>query len=87
VGKNLALFALKLFPVSSSCLMGPASAPVWLAGLWAASVRPRRAAYRIFPHRLFSALLCVHRLGMAKPITSVRYIRVFLPSALRLARD
>jgi hypothetical protein len=54
-GKNLALSPLSFFG-QQFLLMGPASAPVWLAGLWAASVRPRRAAYRIFPIAYF--LLC-----------------------------
>ncbi|HWC62913.1 MAG TPA: hypothetical protein VG501_04770, partial [Rhizomicrobium sp.] len=29
--------------------MGPASAPVWLAGLWCLLTRPKDAAWRIFP--------------------------------------
>jgi len=38
-------------------LIGPLGAPVWLAGLWSTTVRPRYPAYRIFPIAYF--LLCV----------------------------
>ena len=47
-GKNLALSPLDFF-VQQLLFMGPASAPVWLAGLWATAVRPRHIAWRIFP--------------------------------------
>ncbi|HXQ29475.1 MAG TPA: glycosyltransferase family 39 protein [Gemmatimonadales bacterium] len=47
-GKNLALSPWAFFAQEFS-IIGPAAAPVWLAGLWAVSVRPANAAYRIFP--------------------------------------
>jgi hypothetical protein len=53
-GKNLALSPLSFFG-QQFLLMGPASAPVWLAGLWAASTR--RAEWRVFP--IAYALLAV----------------------------
>jgi hypothetical protein len=47
-GKNPALSPLGFFG-QQLLLMGPASAPVWLAGLWATTNRPAHPGYRIFP--------------------------------------
>ena len=47
-GKNLALSPFAFF-VQQILLIGPMALPVWLAGLWALAVRPRFAAYRVFP--------------------------------------
>ena len=47
-GKNLILSPWAFF-LQQLLLIGPLAAPVWLAGLWAASVRPAHAAYRVFP--------------------------------------
>ena len=55
-GKNIALSPLDFFQ-QQMLLIGPLAAPVWLAGLWAAAIRPRHAAYRIFPIAYF--LLCL----------------------------
>ncbi len=46
-GKNLALSPLAFF-AQQLLLIGPVAAPVWLAGLWSASVRPAHPAYRAF---------------------------------------
>ena len=55
-GKNIALSPLDFFH-QQVLLIGPLAAPVWLIGLWAAAIRPRHAAYRIFPIAWF--LLCL----------------------------
>jgi len=55
-GKNLALSPLDFFH-QQILLIGPLAAPVWLMGLWAAAIRPRHAAYRMFPIAYF--LLCL----------------------------
>ena len=47
-GKNLALSPLSFF-AQQVLLIGPMALPVWIAGLWALAVRPRFAAYRVFP--------------------------------------
>jgi hypothetical protein len=47
-GKNLALSPLAFFG-QQFLFVGPAAAPVWLAGLWRFSVRPLLPAYRAFP--------------------------------------
>lgn len=47
-GKNLALSPLEFFK-QQILLMGPLSAPVWLAGLWAFGVRPAHPSFRVFP--------------------------------------
>ena len=47
-GKNVALTPAAFF-VQQLSLMGPLAAPVWIAGLWASSRRPRLAVYRAFP--------------------------------------
>jgi Dolichyl-phosphate-mannose-protein mannosyltransferase len=47
-GKNVALSPVA-FLVQQLLLMGPAAAPVWIAGLWAGSHRPKLAVYRAFP--------------------------------------
>jgi len=47
-GKNLALSPLSFF-AQQVLLIGPMALPVWIAGLWASAVRPRFAAYRVFP--------------------------------------
>jgi hypothetical protein len=46
--KNLALSPLDFFG-QQLLLVGPLAAAVWLAGLWATTVRPAHAAYRAFP--------------------------------------
>lgn len=46
--KNLALSPLSFFG-QQLLLIGPLATPVWLAGLWAMSVRPANAGYRVFP--------------------------------------
>lgn len=46
--KNLALSPLAFFG-QQLLLIGPLTAAVWLAGLWATAVRPAHAAYRAFP--------------------------------------
>jgi 4-amino-4-deoxy-L-arabinose transferase-like glycosyltransferase len=46
-GKNLALSPLAFF-AQQFLLIGPLAAPVWLAGLWTAAVRPAHPGYRIF---------------------------------------
>jgi 4-amino-4-deoxy-L-arabinose transferase-like glycosyltransferase len=47
-GKNVALSPVAFF-VQQLLLMGPLAAPVWIAGLWASSHRPKHAVYRAFP--------------------------------------
>jgi len=47
-GKNVALSPVA-FLVQQLLLMGPVAAPVWIAGLWASSCRPKLAVYRAFP--------------------------------------
>jgi 4-amino-4-deoxy-L-arabinose transferase-like glycosyltransferase len=47
-GKNVALSPVAFF-VQQLLLMGPVAAPVWIAGLWASSRRPKLAVYRAFP--------------------------------------
>src|SRR5271168_170156 len=47
-GKNVALSPAAFF-VQQLLLMGPLAAPVWIAGLWACSWRPKLAVYRAFP--------------------------------------
>jgi hypothetical protein len=47
-GKNVALSPLA-FLVQQVLLIGPLAAPVWIAGLWASSHRPKHAVYRAFP--------------------------------------
>ena len=47
-GKNLALSPLAFF-AQQVLLIGPMALPVWLTGLWVLAVRPRFAAYRVFP--------------------------------------
>src|SRR5271165_3763991 len=47
-GKNIALSPVAFF-VQQLLLMGPLAAPVWIAGLWASSRRPKLAVYRAFP--------------------------------------
>ena len=47
-GKNLALTPLEFFG-QQVLFVGPAAAPVWLAGLWRYSVKPKLAALRAFP--------------------------------------
>jgi hypothetical protein len=47
-GKNVALTPVAFF-VQQLLLMGPLAAPVWIAGLWASSRRPKLAVYRAFP--------------------------------------
>jgi 4-amino-4-deoxy-L-arabinose transferase-like glycosyltransferase len=46
-GKNVALSPVAFF-VQQLLLMGPLVAPVWIAGLWACSRRPKLAVYRAF---------------------------------------
>jgi 4-amino-4-deoxy-L-arabinose transferase-like glycosyltransferase len=55
-GKNLALSPTD-FIGQQFLLMGPASAPVWLAGLWTTMTRPKEPAWRAFP--IAYVLLCV----------------------------
>ncbi|HWY61924.1 MAG TPA: glycosyltransferase family 39 protein [Rhizomicrobium sp.] len=55
-GKNLALSPLAFFG-QQFLIIGPASAPVWLAGLWTTTARPTYPAYRIFP--IAYVLLCI----------------------------
>jgi 4-amino-4-deoxy-L-arabinose transferase-like glycosyltransferase len=47
-GKNVALSPVA-FLVQQLLLIGPLAAPVWVAGLWASSLRPKLAVYRAFP--------------------------------------
>jgi hypothetical protein len=47
-GKNVALSPPAFF-VQQLLLMGPLSAPVWIAGLWSCSRRPELGVYRAFP--------------------------------------
>jgi 4-amino-4-deoxy-L-arabinose transferase-like glycosyltransferase len=47
-GKNLALTPLEFFG-QQVLFVGPAAAPVWLAGLWRFSTKPRLAELRAFP--------------------------------------
>jgi hypothetical protein len=47
-GKNLALTPLEFFG-QQVLFAGPAAAPVWLAGLWRYSVKPKLAPLRAFP--------------------------------------
>jgi hypothetical protein len=47
-GKNLALSPLAYF-AQQLLLAGPLAAPVWIAGLWACSWKPKLAVYRAFP--------------------------------------
>jgi len=47
-GKNVALSPVAFF-VQQLLLMGPLAAPVWIAGLWTCSRRPKLAVYRAFP--------------------------------------
>ncbi|MGA7676325.1 MAG: glycosyltransferase family 39 protein [Rhizomicrobium sp.] len=47
-GKNLALSPPAYF-AQQLLLIGPLAAPVWIAGLWACSWRPKLAVYRAFP--------------------------------------
>ena len=47
-GKNLALTPLEFFG-QQVLFVGPAAAPVWLAGLWRFSTRPKPAELRAFP--------------------------------------
>jgi hypothetical protein len=46
-GKNVALSPAAFF-VQQLLLTGPLAAPVWIAGLWACSYRPKLAVYRAF---------------------------------------
>lgn len=46
-GKNVALSPVAFF-AQQLLVMGPLSAPVWIAGLWASSRRPELAVYRAF---------------------------------------
>jgi Dolichyl-phosphate-mannose-protein mannosyltransferase len=46
-GKNVALSPVAFF-AQQLLVMGPLSAPVWIAGLWACSRRPKLAMYRAF---------------------------------------
>jgi len=54
-GKNLTLSPSDFF-LQQLLLIGPMAAPVWIAGLWATSVRPAKSAYRVFP--IAYVLLC-----------------------------
>ena len=47
-GKNIALSPLAFF-TQQILLIGPMALPVWGTGLWALAVRPRFAAFRVFP--------------------------------------
>ena len=47
-GKNVARSPAAFF-VQQLLLMGPLSAPVWIAGLWACSWQPKLPVYRAFP--------------------------------------
>jgi hypothetical protein len=47
-GKNIALSPLAFF-AQQLLLIGPLAAPVWIAGLWACSWKPKLAVYRAFP--------------------------------------
>lgn len=64
-GKNVALSPTAYF-VQQLLLVGPLAAPVWLSGLWASTVRPRHAAYRLFPIAyvaLFAFFVVTHGKG------------------------
>ena len=61
-GKNVALSPPAFF-VQQVLLTGPLSAPVWIAGLWACSWRPKLAVYRAFSiayAMLFSFFVIAH---------------------------
>jgi len=47
-GKNVALSPLSYF-LDQLLLIGPAAAPIWIAGLWACLDRPRDPVFRVFP--------------------------------------
>jgi hypothetical protein len=47
-GKNLSLSPLA-FIAQQALLVGPASAPLWIAGLWRLAVRPPAPELRVFP--------------------------------------
>jgi hypothetical protein len=55
-GKNVALSPQGLL-AQQLLLMGPLTAPVWIAGLWAGIRRPKLAVYRAFP--IAWVLLCI----------------------------
>ncbi len=57
-GKNLVLSPRELL-WEQITLIGPAAAPVWIAGLWAFAVRPKLAAYRVFAIAWFALLVLV----------------------------
>ena len=70
-GKNVALSPAAFF-VQQLLSMGPLSAPVWIAGLWASSRRPKLAVYRAFPiayATLFIFLVVAH--GKAYYLTPI----------------
>jgi len=70
-GKNVALSPGAFF-VQQLLLMGPLAAPVWIAGLWACSWRPKLAVYRAFPIAyaiLFTFFVVTH--GKAYYITPI----------------
>ena len=58
-GKNLALSPLDFFG-QQLLLIGPVAAPVWLAGLWAAWVRPATRAFAIAYGLLFILFIASH---------------------------
>ena len=61
-GKNLALSPLAFF-TQQILLIGPASLPVWLAGLWAGLVRPAQPVHRAFAIAyllLFAVFVATH---------------------------
>lgn len=61
-GKNIALSPVAFF-TQQILLIGPLAAPVWLAGLWAAAVKPKFAVFRAFliaAVLLFAFFIAVH---------------------------
>ncbi len=69
--KNTALSPMAYF-MQQLLLVGPAAAPMWLAGLWACLYRPKYAVYRAFPIAyvlLFAFFVATH--GKAYFLTSI----------------
>jgi hypothetical protein len=84
-GKNVALSPPAFF-LQQLLLVGPAAAPVWVAGLWACLYRPRLAVYRAFPIAyvlLFAFFVATH--GKAYFLTSI-YPILFAIGAVAIER-
>ena len=64
-GKNLPLSPLASF-VQQVLFIGPAAAPIWIAGLWRFAVRPALPQLRVFAFA-YAILFCVFELVHGKP--------------------